>query len=302
MRIRKHATRSIASPPIPTLFTAGHGRAKNAEAVRDVKRGVCRLNRSPWDALSPMPAETFELQSKEGEDKDAVVRTLTAAQWRDLQTPGSASRVSSSVEPAKTSSPEKLARPKTPRGKKMSQTKKGLRLLKRHGEIDAKEEGLSSASASGKVVGDNLCTHVELHAPVEDQMRTINNKKTSQKMKNKKQQQREKEDLEGMRSGKRKAGLRKSIQSPDIYVYYSGFGPDRGKRRRRGSLRRSSEPGGEGDAGLVRNLPGPCRSEEDDEDDDVAVALAGEFSNDAVIEIKRTGRKPIKARSLRSIL
>ncbi|XP_078442516.1 uncharacterized protein LOC144712189 [Wolffia australiana] len=245
---------------------------------------------------------SLQFQSKEGEDKDGLVRTLTVAESRHFQTHGSKSSLSSSEQPEKTSSPEKLARPKTPRGKTMSQTTKGLRPLKSHGEIDVKEEVLSPAFASRTIVGDNLCTRVHSHAPVEDNMKTINNKKTNMKMKNKKQQQRGREDCGEMCSRKGKPGLWRSTHSSDIYVYYSGFGPDRGKRRRRVSPGMSSEPGGDGCAGLVRDLPGRRRSEDDDEDDDVAVDVAGKFGNDAVIEIKRTGRKPIKARSLRSIL
>ncbi|KAJ6792670.1 Uncharacterized protein M6B38_238910 [Iris pallida] len=85
------------------------------------------------------------------------------------------------------------------------------------------------------------------------------------------------------------------------YYYYSGFGPSRGKSSRGDKdaklKEESRSPGGGSDA--------PIAGEEDDSDDDDD---EDDDTNDGNVEIykgnirKKRGRKPIKARSLKSLL
>ena len=137
----------------------------------------------------------------------------------------------------------------------------------------------------------------EAYGPLGQKIRGNNNskKKWEQKPRNRRMKQRERKDC-----GSEDTAMGSSDnQSSDIYVYYCGFAPGRGKRRN--SCSSASLNNGSG-AGFLRGRPTRWLAEDHEEDDAVLGDRERESGADDVIGIKRTGRRPIKSRSLSYLL
>ncbi|CAA7403325.1 unnamed protein product [Spirodela intermedia] len=235
--------------------------------------------------------------------------------------------VSTPVKPEETSLPEKVAGRRTTSGKKMFGRKKALTAKEGSKEWEVKIEVESAAKSCNKSDGKgwsckrdaqlpySLCDHhldqvrsyIQRQAPVQEKKKKKKKKKKTTKNRKK---QPERENCGGKSDAGEKAKRTRKQPSSDFYhYYYYGFGPGRG-RRRSGKERGTTDDGGlvngvdggggSGGAGFLRDRP--ARWLGDDDDDDVVGDLGEECDVDDVIEIKRKGRKPMKARSLKSLL
>ncbi|CAA7403317.1 unnamed protein product [Spirodela intermedia] len=234
--------------------------------------------------------------------------------------------VSTPVKPEETSLQEKVAgRRRTTSGKKMFGRKKGPIPKEGSKDWEVKIEVESAAKTCNKSDGKgwsckrdaqlhySLCDHHldQVRSYIQRQAPFQEKKKKKKKTKKKTKKQPETENCGRKSDDGEKAKRTRKQPSSDFYhcYYYYGFGP--GRRRRRSSKERGTPDdgglvnggdggGGSGSAGFLRDRR--ARWLGDDDDDDVVGDLGGECDGDDVIEIKRKGRKPIKARSLNSLL
>ncbi|CAA6655480.1 unnamed protein product [Spirodela intermedia] len=308
MRIRRNAAKIPSPLSIPTQSPAlaAEGDAEVAAMGGGVEMHVCELNQSPWDAMSFTPPPRL------------VPAELTLRRRVKIE----AMTEGAEAEGEEEKRERKVA--KKPIGRKKVKRKSSSE--EAEGEIVKKTEVQAAApSATCKKTDGkgwhckreaqhphSLCeyhlTQVRSYysnggcgggggaaaAHVHDQQTSrsstggIDGEQNEDKKRSLPKKKINKKDDGGGDSG---AGRTRKPPTSDFYYYYSGFGPWWGRRRNGG--------GGVDQVTTVHDQA-PEDLDLDDEDTDDVGVLGDDDGDD--VSGKRRGRKPIKARSLKSLL
>ncbi|CAA7390765.1 unnamed protein product [Spirodela intermedia] len=307
MRIRRNAAKIPSPLSIPTQSPAlaAEGDAEVAAMGGGVEMHVCELNQSPWDAMSFTPPPRL------------VPAELTLRRRVKIE----AMTEGAEAEGEEEKRERKVA--KKPIGRKKVKRKSASE--EAEGEIVKKTEVQAAApSATCKKTDGkgwhckreaqhphSLCeyhlTQVRSYysnggcggggaaaAHVHDQQTSrsspggIDGEQNEDKKRSLPKKKINKKDDGGGDSG---AGRTRKPPTSDFYYYYSGFGPWWGRRRNGG--------GGVDQVTTVHDQA-PEDLDLDDEDTDDVGVLGDDDGDD--VSGKRRGRKPIKARSLKSLL